>query len=222
MCKVSQSIRDLHHKPAEDRSLAEPAHRTGAKHQERAGFINRTAAAVFIKDEEGRYIFCNKKVEELAGIGADELLGKTSADWVAGAAGRLQHERDIAALSGTGPSEDVEMIPSPSGSSAEFLLVRFPFRDSSGRRLLAGVGVDITAQKRAEASLRQLTRRLLRVQDEERRRIARDLRDGTAQTLCALALKLALIDRTMPADPRTRELVAECVALGRAGVEGSP
>ena len=105
------------------------------------------------------------------------------------------------------------MIPSQNGSSAEFLLVRFPFRDFSGRRLLAGVGVDITAQRRAEASLRQLTRRLFKVQDEERRRIARDLHDSTAQTLCALALKLAVIQQRMPGDPRTPELVAESVAL---------
>ena len=55
MCKLSQGIRDLHHKPAEDRSLAEPAHGTGAEHQEKVGFIDRIAARVFIKGEEGRY-----------------------------------------------------------------------------------------------------------------------------------------------------------------------
>jgi len=75
------------------------------------------------------------------------------------------------------------------------------------------VGVDITPQKRAEAALRQLTGRLLSVRDEERRRIARDLHDSTAQTLCALALKLASMQQQMPGDPRTPKLLAESVAL---------
>lgn len=213
MPKVSHSIRDLHGKASEYHDPAEPAHRTAAKHNGNGGFMNHTAAAVFVKDEQGRYIFCNKKVEELAGVNAEDLLGKTATDWVAGEAGRLFHERDLAALSGSGLTERIEMIPSQSGSSAEFLLVRFPFRDSSGRRLLAGVGVDITPQRRAEAALRQLTGRLLTVQDDERRRIARDLHDSTAQTLCALALKLAAMQQQMPGDPRTPKLLAESVAL---------
>jgi len=79
--------------------------------------------------------------------------------------------------------------------------------------MLAGVGVDISAQRRAEALLRQLTRRLLRVQDEERRRIARDLHDSTAQTLCALALKLVVIQQQVPGDARTPRLLAESVSL---------
>lgn len=214
MRNVSHSIRDLHQKAAEHHDLAHPAHRAAAKHNGKGGFINHIATAVFIKDEEGRYIFCNQKAEELAGIRGD-LLGKTAADWVAGEAGRLFHERDLAALSGSGLTERIEMIPSQNGNSAEFLLVRFPFRDSSGRRLLGGVGVDITPQRRAEEALRQLTGRLLRVQDEERRRIARDLHDSTAQTLCALALRLALIQEQMPGDPRTPKLLAESAALAQ-------
>lgn len=213
MHEVSHSIRDLHQKTVEHHHLAHLAHRAAAKHNGKGGFTNHIAAAVFINDEQGRYIFCNEKVEELAGIRAGDLLGKTAADWVAGEAGRLFHERDLAALSGSGLTERIEMIPSQSGSSAEFLLVRFPFRDSSGRRLLGGVGVDITPQKRAEAALRQLTGRLLSVRDEERRRIARDLHDSTAQTLCALALKLASMQQQMPGDPRTPKLLAESVAL---------
>jgi signal transduction histidine kinase len=56
---------------------------------------------------------------------------------------------------------------------------------------------NLQISKQAEAleatnrGLRQLSARLLRVQDEERRRIARDLHDSTGQTLAFLSMNLA-------------------------------
>jgi signal transduction histidine kinase len=49
---------------------------------------------------------------------------------------------------------------------------------------------DITEVKLAQGELRQLTSRLMRVQDDERRSIARELHDTTAQNLFAVALNL--------------------------------
>jgi len=40
------------------------------------------------------------------------------------------------------------------------------------------------------AALRTLSQRLLRVQDEERRKVARDLHDSTGQTLTALKISV--------------------------------
>jgi two-component system, NarL family, sensor kinase len=56
------------------------------------------------------------------------------------------------------------------------------------------------------------TRQLLAAQDEERRRIARELHDGTASTLVALSLDLTrLVECLSPGDPR--ELAAACASL---------
>lgn len=52
---------------------------------------------------------------------------------------------------------------------------------------------EITVRERAEAELRQLSVRLISLQDEERRRIARDLHDTVGQTLAAVKMSLALI-----------------------------
>jgi signal transduction histidine kinase len=53
-----------------------------------------------------------------------------------------------------------------------------------------------TAQlQQSNSDLRNLSARLLRVQDDERRRIARDLHDSTGQALTALKLELAGIER---------------------------
>ena len=49
---------------------------------------------------------------------------------------------------------------------------------------------EISERKRAEHSVRQLSSRLLQLQDEERRRIARELHDSTAQLLAAAAINV--------------------------------
>jgi PAS domain S-box-containing protein len=85
--------------------------------------------------------------------------------------------------------------------------------DGRPERML-GVNIDITERKRAEQSLEQLTGRLLQLQDEERRRIARELHDTTAQNLLAIVLNLETLVRmasTLPKD--FSDAVLECQSL---------
>ncbi len=59
---------------------------------------------------------------------------------------------------------------------------------------------------------RRYTSELLAAEDEERRRIARELHDGTASTLVALSLDLTrLVESLSPGEPR--ELAAACASL---------
>ncbi|HYA63548.1 MAG TPA: PAS domain S-box protein [Candidatus Sulfotelmatobacter sp.] len=50
---------------------------------------------------------------------------------------------------------------------------------------------DITEMKNAERAIHQLSTQLLKLQDEERRRLGRELHDGLAQTVLAINLSLA-------------------------------
>jgi len=52
---------------------------------------------------------------------------------------------------------------------------------------------DITEMKNAEQAIRHLSTQLLKLQDEERRRIGRELHDGMAQTVLAVNLSLAQV-----------------------------
>ncbi len=84
------------------------------------------------------------------------------------------------------------------------------------------IGRDITERRRAEEALRereealrQLTGRLLRSQDEERRRIARELHDTTAQEVFAMTMNLARLQQALPdAAEKVRRLLEESGALG--------
>ena len=61
--------------------------------------------------------------------------------------------------------------------------------------------------------LQNLSQRLLRVQDEERRRVARDLHDSTGQTLTALKISVAILQRKLENDPGTRQDLCEIALL---------
>jgi signal transduction histidine kinase len=65
-------------------------------------------------------------------------------------------------------------------------------------------------RRQAEVSLREMTGRLLQSQDEERRRIARDLHDGTAQHLSGIALTIGQVLADFPpGHDRLRSLLQE-------------
>jgi PAS domain S-box-containing protein len=56
---------------------------------------------------------------------------------------------------------------------------------------------DVTEMKNAEQAIHRLSTRLLHLQDEERRRIGRELHDGLAQTVLAINLSLAQIRQSL-------------------------
>ena len=178
-------------------------------------FVKQTPALVCLQDKEGRFVFCNGKMSEVYDDRLESLAGKTALDWRPGETGTILHQHTLEALSSKGAIQHIETIPEKDGTPHEWLVVRFPFRDHKGALMVGAVGVEITAQRRAEASLRQLTGRILNLQDEERRRIARELHDTTAQTLSALALNLAIVQARARAsgDAQTPELLTECLEL---------
>src|SRR5204862_771024 len=77
-----------------------------------------------------------------------------------------------------------------------------------------GTCTDRSERKRVETALHQLSGRLLELQDDERRRIARELHDTTAQNLAVLSMNLCTVkESTKILGQKTRQAVAECLSL---------
>jgi len=84
-------------------------------------------------------------------------------------------------------------------------------RDSDGRPIgVMGVTRDITERKRTENTLRALSSRLVEVQEEERRHIARELHDQIGQALTSLKFSLEMIATQPFQDVKSR--VGEALA----------
>jgi signal transduction histidine kinase len=80
-------------------------------------------------------------------------------------------------------------------------------------RALARLESEIKVSEKKEEQLRNLSLRLMTLQDEERRRIARELHDSAGQTLAAMKMSIALIRRSNMASPAFSRLVDDLDAL---------
>ncbi|HEV2700322.1 MAG TPA: PAS domain-containing sensor histidine kinase [Steroidobacteraceae bacterium] len=95
--------------------------------------------------------------------------------------------------------------------------------ETDQRTLTLAVFHDITERKRLDGEreamlreLQQLAGTLVQLQDEERRRIGRDLHDSTGQILTALGMQLARLQRLADTEnSSTKGLIADCVALAQ-------
>jgi PAS domain S-box-containing protein len=88
-----------------------------------------------------------------------------------------------------------------------------------------GIGVDVTARRAAETALAEyterlqsLSRRLLSVQEEERRAMARELHDEIGQQLAALKLNLTVMLRAGAPAPDPRRLT-DCIEIADLTIE---
>ena len=82
----------------------------------------------------------------------------------------------------------------------------------SGKIALSHAQLELLVLQRT-AALQNLSQRLLKVQDEERRRVARDLHDSTGQTLSALKMGVAVLEERLRGNQSTSDVLSEIAAL---------
>lgn len=88
---------------------------------------------------------------------------------------------------------------------------------AGGQWVAADISSQVQAQQRlqdSERQLRTLSNRLMRLQDEERRKIARELHDSTAQSLSALEMNMSLLEPIV-GDEYMQRIVAETRQIAR-------
>jgi PAS domain S-box-containing protein len=172
--------------------------------------FDRAIDAILFFDQTGRYVDANPAASKLFGVERDEIVGHPMGTFTAPEEkGSVTELRQRLFAEGTLTGE--WLVAGTDGSTHE---VEYRAVANIRPGLHVIIGHDITGRKAAEQSLRQLSARLLLIQDEERSRIARQLHETTAQNLAALRLHLVRISRSSAAsDPTVKPAVDESIAL---------
>ncbi len=131
----------------------------GASDQLFRTFMHYSPVASFIKDANGRFVYYNKRLAECAGVDMESALGKTDADlWPEKIAGPLQtnDQRALAAEEVVELDETTEL----DGRRTDWHCFKFPWRDVTGEQMLAGIAIDVTAERKYQAELLHYQARL--------------------------------------------------------------
>ena len=116
--------------------------------------MDHNPSLVFLKDEEGRYVFLNRAYEEMLG-GDGDWQGKTDFDLWSRESAELFRANDAAVLAS---GEVQRLLEDSVGRDAErrsWLDYKFPFTDAQGRRYVGGIAIDVTDRIQAERALRE-------------------------------------------------------------------
>jgi len=117
-------------------------------------FMRHLPGAVFIKDAEGRTVYCNDLYARLSGYTPGEIIGKCTDEYLPPAIAAPFIQENAAVLAGDSAQEFNHTFPSAGGLS-HWLTVKFPIPRQGQPPLLGAISLDITKEKRAETALRQ-------------------------------------------------------------------
>jgi PAS domain S-box-containing protein len=199
--------------------------------------------AIFMLDVRGHVRSWNNGAERIKGYGISEIIGKHFSVFYPEEdirSGKPQRQLEITATEGR--SEDEGWRVRKDGSRFWANVSITALRDEAGR--LVGFGKvtrDFTERIRinealrkeieekteaerklheSERSLRQLSLRLLQTQDEERRRIGRDLHDSVGQYLVGLKMKVDSLNSSAVRNHRQdASELAECAQLTEEAIK---
>lgn len=178
--------------------------------------------AIFMLDLQGRITTWNNGAERIKGYKAAEIIGKHFSCFYPEEeirAGRPCQDLEAAAAKGRLEIDGWRLRKDGKRFWANVIIT--PVRNESNKLIgFAKVTRDVTETMQREQSLRDLSSQLLQLQDEERRRIGRDLHDTLGQSVTAMKISLDSIANTLgPEQANFRLQIMQCVGLAEECVK---
>ena len=119
--------------------------------------INTLPDLIWLKDPDGVYLSCNTRFEQLYGVQALSILGKTDYDFVDKKLADYFREHDRKAMLKGAPSVNEEWLTfAADGYRGLFETIKTPMHDRNGRLVgVLGIARDITERSRIDRMLQQ-------------------------------------------------------------------
>ena len=169
---------------------------------------------------EGRYLDVNESFLRMSGGTREEVLGHTSSELNNFEVPEDRQRLLVEPLLKYGGVRNFELKFRRKDGSFRTLLSSAELIELNKQKCILVASSDITERKESEHQLAELTGRLLRTQDEERRHIARELHDVTAQSIGLILLNLAQVQGVAATmDKKNKDRLAESVALGEQALK---
>ena len=121
--------------------------------------LDHSAAVIFVKELDGRYVLVNHAFLRASGLRLDEVIGRTSGEiWGSEAGSGADLDGEVML---TGTAVTVDDAITIDGEPHTLMTVRFPLRDEAGAVIgMAAIGSDITERTAVEQALAERERLL--------------------------------------------------------------
>jgi PAS domain S-box-containing protein len=170
--------------------------------------------AVVLMGLDHRIIRVNREFKRTFGYTPAETVGRRLSELIVPEESREETERNTDALARAERVNAEGVRRRKDGTPLHVSIVHVPVSLPGEEKVVYSIYTDITERKRAENALRMLSHRLLQAEDEERRRIAKELHDSTAQDLVAVMMNLGLLQEALgERDKKAGEIIADSLAI---------
>jgi two-component system, NarL family, sensor kinase len=175
--------------------------------------LEHSPVATILLNPEHRPVACNPAFERLFRYSLTEIKGRDINELIAFPEQREEAAKLTRTLLDGKKVRRTTRRRRKDGAAVEVEVYGIPLMQGGELKGIYGLYQDVTQRKQAESKLRQLSGKLMELQELEQRRVARELHDTTSQELALLSLYLGRLERMLEPESSASALVSEIKSI---------